>query len=493
MWLAWPLLWKLAQRERPYGLLYESLLLWNFIGCYWLLLTSLSAPDMGEALLSIAAGAAAILLNPLLMLLPFWAWRVLSRRTGAFSPWLFIPLWGLFEYLHFRWELTWSWLNLGFAWSSWPFWEALGRLWGPVGLSLWTLIGAAVWQEIKKVRLRIPLFLGWVLLLPAVVWGWPPSPTQASPRPVWVLQPNIDPYAKFSDFPPEQQVERLRRLFPPSPPSGGLIVGPETTIPLPVDLDHWRNDPFLRPFVAYADSFRVNVLLGVVGYRYFPPGKPLPVSARPLPEGGGYEMYNAALLLRPDTAMVHIKGRLVPFVERAPYLEFLHFLKRWQIDLGGGFGHFGRPDSQPPLRLYPDELPVAVSVCYESIFAHDLRRRLPASPALLAILTNDGWWKKSSGYWQHFSWGHLVVQSLGVSAARSANTGVSALLKADGDPIAFLPYDTTGVISGQLVPQAPATLYYRFGEGGAALLATFALALWIHSLRSRRFSKPSTK
>ncbi|MCX8112207.1 MAG: apolipoprotein N-acyltransferase [Bacteroidia bacterium] len=484
VWLAFPLLWGLARHSRPYRLLYAALLLWNIIGCYWLTLTALSAPNWTEALLSFVAGAAAILANPLLMLLPFGIWRLLlrwvcyrKRQTHlALQPWdafLFIPIWGAFEYFHFRWELSWSWLSLGLAWSEWQYWRNLASLLGTTGLSAWTLVGAAFLYN-----RRYGLFGAWVFVFPLLSLGLFPSERRVSSRVVYAIQPNIDPYAKFSDFPPQEQVKRLLSLLPEQPPAGAIIVLPETAIPTGVSLDNWVEEPFLKPFWGYVRKHRVNLLIGIVGYRYFPPGVSLPPSVHPLPQGGGYEAYNAALLLRPDTVQVHIKSRLVPFVERAPYLEVLSFLKRWHIDLGGGFGHFGKPAYQRPLTLYPDELPVAVGICYESIFIHDLRSRLPEEPSILAILTNDGWWKRSSGYWQHLAYGQFTASALGVPAVRSANTGVSALISASGERLSQLDYERIGLVQGTLFPQKPATVYHRWGEIGWVGLNTFAFLLW---------------
>jgi apolipoprotein N-acyltransferase len=176
----------------------------------------------------------------------------------------------------------------------------------------------------------------------------------------------------------------------------------------------------------------------------------------------------------PDTAFVHIKSRLVPFVERTPYLEYLRFLRGWEIDLGGGFGSFGKPLTPPtPLPLYPDNTPVTVGVCYESIFTHDLRQR---KGYLLGILTNDGWWKKSSGYYQHFSYGRLSAQSLGLPMARSANTGISAFIWPDGTVKALLPYDTRGLLYAKVpvsdIPKSVCDLWRMGGFWGMYLCAT---------------------
>ncbi|MEN2992432.1 MAG: apolipoprotein N-acyltransferase [Bacteroidia bacterium] len=491
-WLAFPLFWRLAEAAKPLRVLYSGLLLWNLIGCYWLMLTALSAPDWQEALLSLGAGAAAIVANPLLMLLPFWLTRRLSGLLGQpFSPWLFIGAWGLFEYLHFRWELSWSWLTLGFAWSEWFPLRALGQWIGPLGISVWMLIGAA-WLYQPKGWLRWAGFAVWSVGLPLGALIFPPASQAGRARSVYAIQPNIDPYTKFAEFPPDSQVQYLIRLLPAQPEPGALIVFPETAIPIAVPLDGWKSHPYLLPFTEYARRYQVNVLLGIVGYRFFPPGGIFPVSAHPLPEGGAYETYNAALLLRPDTYFVHIKARLVPFVERVPYLEVFSFLRRWYIDLGGSFGNFGKPQALGLLRLFPDEMPLVVGICYESIFLQDLRQRLKEGPALLAFLTNDGWWKKSSGYYQHFTYGRLSAQVLGLPAVRSANTGISALIAEGGRVEAALPYGEAGRLEGVLWPQKPLEGYAYLGEIGWGLLVTFALSLWLRSLFPWRPSSKSS-
>lgn len=491
IWLAFPLLWDLARRQRPYRYLYIALLIWNFLGCYWLMLTALSAPNLWEGIVSFLAGLVAILVNPLLMLLPFFLWRRIHGLIDepGWSPWSFVILWSAFEYLHFRWELTWSWLNIGFAWSEWSYWRSLASLFGVVGLSTWSLIGAAfLYQK------RLVPFLVWGLVFPLLGVFFIASPSPSAERQVYAIQPNIDPYVKFSEFSPEAQVAHMLRLLPSHPSPYALIVLPETTIPVGVSVDKPLEEPLLRPFYEYVRRHQVNLLIGIIGYKYFQSGSSAPVSARLSPDGGAYEAYNAALLLRPDTIQLHIKSRLVPFVERVPYLETLTLLKKWNIDLGGNFGNLGKPADQKALTLFPDEVPVAVAICYESIFVHDLRRRLPSQPALLAIITNDGWWKRSSGHWQHLVYGQLNAAALGVAAVRSANTGVSALFSPGGVRLRDLGYNKTGSIEGSLPLIASRTLYYKVGEISWLVLNTFALILWIRQwYRSRRSSMLSEK
>ncbi len=474
--LVWPALWRIATQPGAFWRLYQALLSWNLFTTYWLCLTALSAPNLSEALISLLAGLLTILANPLLMLLPFLLWRTLFVKNALPNPhFLFIPLWIAFEYLHFRWELSWAWLMIGFSWSEWPFFGHLAALWGPLGLSAWTLFSAA-WLMIPiRLLSRAFLFVAWTFGLPLLARLYQPAPTHLS-KPVSLIQPNIDPYAKFNEFPPDSQLKILLRYFPDTIAPGSLVIGPETALPVAISIDNWQSDPWLQPFIERARYFRANILLGIVGYKLFHPKEAPPEAAR-LPNGQAYQSYNAAILIRPDTAFVHIKSRLVPFVERTPYLEYLSFLRGWEIDLGGGFGSFGKPFQPPtPLPLYPDSTLISVGVCYESIFTHDLRQR---KGHLLAILTNDGWWKKSSGYHQHFSYGRLSAQSLGLPMARSANTGISAIILADGRVEKNLPYDTAGSISGIVPLGQSQTPYAIYGEWGAGGLCTFAGLLWI--------------
>jgi len=473
----WLGLWYIAGQKKPFWRLYQALLSWNLFTTYWLCLTALSAPDLSEALISFLAGALTILVNPLLMLVPFSLWRALCvKKNLPYPAYLFVPLWIAFEYFHFRWELSWGWLTLGFSWSEWPFIGHLSSLWGPLGLSAWTLLAAA-WLTNRALTplTRYTVFALWTLGLPALAQLYQPFHPHSS-KPIYLIQPNINPYAKFNELPPDSQLKMLLQHIPDSLPPGSLVIGPETALPVAVSIDNWQSDPWLRPFIEKARRFQANILLGIVGYRLFPPEK-APPDGSTLPDGYAYQSYNAAILIRPDTAFVHIKSRLVPFVERTPYLEYLSFLRGWEIDLGGGFGSFGKPPSPPvALPLYPDSTLITPGVCYESIFTHDLRAR---KGHLLAILTNDGWWKKSSGYYQHFSYGRLSAQSLGLPMARSANTGISAVILPDGRVEKLLPYDTAGQISAVVPMGKSQTLFAVYGDWGVFWLCTFAMLLWI--------------
>jgi apolipoprotein N-acyltransferase len=65
----------------------------------------------------------------------------------------------------------------------------------------------------------------------------------------------------------------------------------------------------------------------------------------------------------------------------------------------------------------------------------------------------------------------------GIPMARSANTGISAVIDAKGRIMAQLPIDRAGAVDAALPGALPPTLYARFGDLGFVLLLLGAAAL----------------
>jgi apolipoprotein N-acyltransferase len=161
------------------------------------------------------------------------------------------------------------------------------------------------------------------------------------------------------------------------------------------------------------------------------------------------------------------KVDLVPFGE---YLPFRPLLGR--IGLGSLIG--GTIDFEPgPGRrtlALPGLPPFSPLICYEAIFPG--RAIDPAArPAWLLNITNDGWFGRSAGPYQHLAMARLRAVEEGLPLLRAANTGISAVIDAHGRVRARLGLDRMGVIDSAL----PAALanpppYARFGRLALALV-----------------------
>ena len=173
---------------------------------------------------------------------------------------------------------------------------------------------------------------------------------------------------------------------------------------------------------------------------------------------------NSLFALGPDGAIegIYDKWHLVPFGEYQPDWLPLGI----QVVPGGGFARGPGPRT---LNI-PGLPPVGVLICYEAIFPsqvvdpHD-------RPDWLVNITNDAWFGDSSGPRQHLAAARLRAVEEGLPLLRAANTGISAGFDAKGHEIARLEPRITGILSVDLPPALPPTLYARIGlllPGGAA-------------------------
>ncbi|MBY0421293.1 MAG: apolipoprotein N-acyltransferase [Parvularculaceae bacterium] len=185
----------------------------------------------------------------------------------------------------------------------------------------------------------------------------------------------------------------------------------------------------------------------------------------------------SAYLVRPtglELAGHYDKHHLVPFGEYLPMDGLLRAVGLAQLapyDDGFTPGPGPRVLSVAGTRFAP-------LICYETIFPNALFPK-GDRPDWLVTATNDSWFGDSSGPLQHLDQARLRSIETGLAMARSANSGVSALIDARGRYVAKIPLYKTGVFEAPLPKPAPATLYSRVGDvlfwGMVALIAAASL------------------
>jgi apolipoprotein N-acyltransferase len=200
---------------------------------------------------------------------------------------------------------------------------------------------------------------------------------------------------------------------------------------------------------------------------------------------GSYDYFNAAFYFdsagRWQAYPVYAKHYLVPIVERVPFVP-----PRWlRLKWFGGFGvGRGLPLYRSPLGRF------GVVICYESAF-EDLSRRYRREGAdFLVNITNDAWYGRTAGPYQHAT--HLVMRAIETRTgiARAANDGISELIDPLGRPYAESALEQEAAVSGPLRTSDVIPLYVRLGDwvGALTVVATLGLAgaLLIDKWRSRR-------
>ena len=140
--------------------------------------------------------------------------------------------------------------------------------------------------------------------------------------------------------------------------------------------------------------------------------------------------------------MGRAKERLVPFGERAPFVEWLPFLAALSP----------KPECLPGTNegaLSWTGGRIAPLICFESCFP-DPAKRLARGANLLAIITNDEWFGGTEAPAQHAQMGVLRAVENGVPLVQSANGGESLACDAQGRILAHIPFGQAKSIAVRL-------------------------------------------
>jgi len=237
-----------------------------------------------------------------------------------------------------------------------------------------------------------------------------------------------------------------------------LMIWPEAAVP-----------GYLQPswdssIAGLARESRTPILTGGIYGEYHP--------------DGSYDYYNAAFYFDSSGSWrrypVYEKHYLVPVVERVPFVPAR--LMQSVPGVGRWSGGFGRGRSLP---LYSSPLGrVGVVICYESAFEELARGYRRAGAEFLANITNDAWYGRTAGPYQHAA--HLVMRAIEtrMGIARAANDGISEFVDPLGHSYAETGLEQEASVSGPLRTSDVIPLYVRLGDwvGALCVLATLGFA-----------------
>jgi len=142
--------------------------------------------------------------------------------------------------------------------------------------------------------------------------------------------------------------------------------------------------------------------------------------------------FNSAFLISPKTKTMgkYDKTHLVPYGEYVPFKKWLPFLGKIVAQVGDFDA--GKIGNTLPWR----DQQLGVQICYEIIFPALSRAMANNNASLLINITNDAWFGKTSGPYQHFSMTVFRAVENRRSLARAANTGISGFIDPTGRVLA---------------------------------------------------------
>ncbi|SFR44294.1 apolipoprotein N-acyltransferase [Yoonia tamlensis] len=390
-----------------------------------------------------------------------------AAATGWMAPFAIVLMaagaalfWALFAYLAARvapgsrialaLAIVWAELARALVLTGFP-WALLGHIWvptplaqlaalgGPHLLTLFTLVSAwALCALFGPARIAGGAIL--IALLGLGVWAVPPPAVPALPDApiVRLVQPNAPQDQKWD---PAHREIYLNRMITMTGQGArpDLVVWPETAVPYL--LNHVQGDLALM-----ADAAR---------------GAPLVFGIQRRDENLRY--FNSLIVMGPGGLLrsTYDKRHLVPFGEYIPGGDLLGRLGIHGLATSDGAG-FAAGTTSPRVSLpgIGDAIPL---ICYEGIFAEEIGGA-GARPRLLMLITNDAWFGRGAGPYQHLAQARLRAIEQGLPMVRVANTGVSAMIDAYGRIMDALPLNTQGALDVALPPARAVTPYARYGD-----------------------------
>lgn len=398
------------------------------------------------------------IVGALVFSLPFIITNCCMRRLNASTtvyPIIFSVSWTIVLWLR-------EWLFTGFPWNpianitlGFPMLSNSMSLWGAIGLTFVIVGLIASIVELIKNRKRIPLIIFSVLMVVGIFYGnknikQSENDNQKS-QIIRIVQPAQSGEQKASHS-REQAIanakENIKVLSDLAKTDGmpDVILFPETSYPFVILQD--------KDELEFAKKLNRPVIVGATSWR-------------------NGRFYNSMIIADKNGKIENIysKTHLVPFGEYRPFGDIVP--TPGQLDRGNG---------AEEIIFYG--LNFVPAICYEIIFSDSLIPK-DTNPQMIINLTNDNWFGKTSGTYQHLDMTRRQAIEMGLPIVRANYSGISAFVGADGHVISSLPIGFSGVLDGQ-VWGGHITPFRRIGLNSIMLFILAFSTIYIFAFKKRK-------
>jgi apolipoprotein N-acyltransferase len=368
----------------------------------------------------------------------------LSRRVFKkdLSLYFFPFFWVTGEYILTLTDLKFPWLTIGHGLAKFTSFIQFADIVGAFGLSfivLWINIfiykGIKSFKENSKSSL-LQFSLAAVIFVLVIIYGFAKVAfpfEKVRKFKVGIIQPNLDPWNKWELGGLNEILNNYFDLSQKCVDEGAkLIVWPETALPVYLLSGTYQNE--VDSIYSFLKKNNVPLLTGMPDFIIYTENAPKNAKYS---EAGKYHYttYNSILLLRPDRSEIQRYGKmqLVPLGEHTPFVDQLPFLGdllKWGVGISGW--NIGQDTTVFKFLNNADTIKVGGLVCYESVFPTFPNYFVDRGAQFLTVVTNDSWYGKLSGPYQHKEFANLRAVENRRAVVRCANGGVSCLINKFG-------------------------------------------------------------
>lgn len=261
------------------------------------------------------------------------------------------------------------------------------------------------------------------------------------------------------------EIERLS--LAPSAAAPDLVIWPESPTPFT-----FQDQKFAGMVSGLAMRAKSPVLVNGVEWNVAekePGARPrlVPHNSAVLYDGQGNRVFS------------YDKIHLVPFGEYEPFPLIRRVVRSLTEDVGGF-----APGSERRVGTLPGGRKFGVFICYESIFAGEIRQFAAGGAELLVNLSNDGWFGRSAAPRQHLRIARVRAVENRRWLLRVTNNGYTVSVDPYGRIVKQLPVDQRLAADLPYDFRDDRTLYVRWGDWFAWLCVAISAILVVEALWS---------
>jgi len=417
-----------------------------------------------------------------------WMVQRLSKRGMGLAlggaPFLWISTEVFRAYLP---EISFPWGLLGYPAAGNPALVQLTTITGIYGVSylvaafnsllIWIVASA---PEKKKSRITAVAVV-FVALLAVQIIGPRFVPTAAASHVARVVQPNFPENMQYvgdwyADHKADMtELEQLSARRSPGVLQPDLLVWPEAPAPFSFQ------DPHFGPYISHlAVEFQHPVVVGIIDW------KPVLDSSNRIARTG-LVPYNSAAALNSigQKTFLYDKIHLVPFGEYEPF-PLIHQVVTSVSEEVGGF----RKGKQRNVGRFSNGSTFSTFICYEAIYAGEIRQFANNGAQLLINISNDGWFGKSEAAEQHLRMARVRAVENRRWLIRDTNSGITAAIDPYGNVNRVMQRDTRDAADLPYDFRTEKTIYTRFGDWFAWMCVAVSAILVMLTFRKAKSPEP---
>jgi len=186
------------------------------------------------------------------------------------------------------------------------------------------------------------------------------------------------------------------------------------------------------------------------------------------------KLFNSVYFINDNKTKIYDKIHLVPFGE---YFPFKTIFKPINYYFFGDAEDFTSGDSVSVFMYQGTKM--SPLLCYEGAFTNLVNKIKRNDTDILILLTNDSWFGKSFGRYQHLAIDVIRSIEYGIPVVRAAQSGISGCITPDGNITAQTQIDEKTAVSCSVSSQGNFTLFSKLGYSWLLIFIIFYALRWI--------------